>query len=74
VLSEAWARGKTVVVTPSRALRSRVKPRTGYIADYSAESLAENIMKALEKPTRPPKVYSWNEVVDEYEKLYREII
>lgn len=70
VLSEAWVRGKTVVVSESRALRSRVKPGTGYITDYSMRSLVENIMKALEKPTSAPKVYSWNEVVDEYEKLY----
>ncbi len=74
VLSEAWARGKTVVVTPSRALRSRVTPGTGYIADYSPESLAKSILTALENPTRPPKVYSWSDVVDEYEKLYREIL
>jgi len=74
VLSEAWARGKTVVVSKSRALRSRVKPGAGYVADYSAGSLAKAIMEALEKPTRSQEVYSWNEIVEEYEKLYREII
>jgi len=74
VLSEAWARGKTVVVTPSRALRSRVKPGTGYISDYSPESLAKSILQALESPTSPPKVYSWEEVTAQFEALYTRII
>lgn len=70
VLSEAWARGKTVVVTPSRALRSRVIPGTGYIASYDAKNLAGAIKKGLEKPTVPPKVHSWDEVVDMIEAEY----
>jgi len=74
VLSEAWARGKTVVVTPSRALRSRVKQGTGYIADYNAQSLAKTIIKALKKSTKPPKVHSWDEVVDMIEKVYLRMI
>jgi len=73
VLSEAWARGKTVVVTPSRALRSRVKPGTGYIADYNPSSFSKAIIKALETPTKPPKVYSWSKVVDKIERLYFKI-
>lgn len=74
VLSEAWARGKTVVVTPSRALRIRVKPETGYIADYNPSSFASTIIKALENPTKSPKVYSWREVVDMIESLYFKIL
>jgi glycosyltransferase involved in cell wall biosynthesis len=74
VLSEAWARNKTAVVTPSRALRSRVKPETGYIADCNPQSLAKNVIQAMKSPVRAPKVYSWNEVVDEYEKLYSETL
>lgn len=74
VLSEAWARGKTVVVTPSRALRSRVKPETGYISEYTPESLAQNILHALERPTSPPKVHSWEEVTAQLEALYTRII
>ncbi|MFQ6120720.1 MAG: glycosyltransferase family 4 protein, partial [Methanosarcinales archaeon] len=74
VLSEAWARGKTVVVTPSRALRSRVKHGTGYIADYNPSSFSKALIKALENPTKSPKVYSWREVVDMIERLYFKIL
>lgn len=74
VLSEAWARGKTVVVTPSRALRSRVVPGTSYIAGYNAKSLAEAIKKGLAEPTVPPKVNSWDEVVDMIEKEYLRMV
>lgn len=70
VLSEAWARGKTVVVTPSRALRDRVKPMTGYIADYSVKSLTEAILVGLKKPTIAPPVNSWGEVVELIENEY----
>jgi len=70
VLSEAWARGKTVVVTPSRALRSRVISGTGYVAGYGAESLAKAVMKGFEEPTVPPKVHSWGEVTDMIESEY----
>ncbi len=70
VLSEAWARGKTVVVTPSRALRSRVVAGTGYVAGYDAQSLAEAIKKGLMEPTVAPKVHSWDEVVDMIEEEY----
>ncbi len=70
VLSEAWARGKTVVVTPSRALRDRVKPGMGYVAGYDAKSLANAIIRSLKEPTTPPKVHSWEEVVDMIENEY----
>ena len=74
VLSEAWARRKTVVVTPSRALRSRVKPGTGYIAGYDPKSFAEAVIEALERPTNPPKVHSWDDVVEMIEKMYFKIL
>ncbi|MCE8424200.1 MAG: glycosyltransferase family 4 protein [Candidatus Methanoperedens sp.] len=70
VLSEAWARGKTVVVTPSRALRDRVKSGSGYVAGYDAKSLAEAIVQGIKKPTTSPKVHSWYEVVDMIENEY----
>jgi len=70
VLSEAWARGKTVVVTPSRALRSRVIPGTGYLAGYDAKSLTGAIERGFKEPTIPPKVHSWDEVVDMIEAEY----
>jgi glycosyltransferase involved in cell wall biosynthesis len=70
VLSEAWARGKTVVVTPSRALRDRVKPGMGYVSGYDAKSFANAIIRGLKEPTTPPKVHSWEEVVDMIENEY----
>ncbi len=70
MLSEAWARGKTVVVTPSRALRDRVKTGTGYVSGYDAKGLAEAIVHGLKKPASPPKVYSWDEVVNMIENEY----
>lgn len=70
VLSEAWARGKTVVVTPSRALRDRVKSGTGYVAGYDAKSFANAIIRSLKESTTPPKVHSWKEVVDMIENEY----
>jgi glycosyltransferase involved in cell wall biosynthesis len=70
VLSEAWARGKTVVVTPSRALRDRVKPGTGYVSGYDAKSIANAIIRGLKEPTVPSKVHSWEEVVDMIENEY----
>ncbi|RLI76656.1 hypothetical protein DRP05_12505 [Archaeoglobales archaeon] len=74
VLSEAWVRKKTVVVTPSRALKSRVKPGTGYVAGYEPESFAEAVIRALEKPVEPPKVSSWSEVAGRIEQIYLNLI
>ncbi len=70
VLSEAWARGKTVVVTPSRALRDRVKPGTGYVSGYDSKTFAKAVIRGLMEPTAPPKVYSWEEVMDMIENEY----
>ncbi len=69
VLSEAWARGRTVVVSKSRALRDRVKHH-GYIACYNAKSLARAIIQALRKQKSPPEVHSWDEVIDMIEEEY----
>ena len=70
VLSEAWARGKTVVVSESRALRSRVKGHGYIFRDYDAKNLAEAVKEALKSPKDAPKVHSWDEVVEMMEKVY----
>jgi len=73
VLSEAWARGKTVVVSESRALRSRVKGHGYIFRDYDAKNLAEAVKEALRSPKKAPKVHSWDEVVEMIEKVYYEV-
>jgi len=49
VLSEAWARGKTVVVSESRALRSRVKGHGYIFSGYDAGNLAEAVKEEKRK-------------------------
>jgi len=73
VLSEAWARGKTVVVSESRALRSRVKGHGYIFSGYDVGNLAEAVKEALKNPKDAPKVYSWDEVVEMMEKVYYEV-
>lgn len=73
VLSEAWARGKTVVVSESRALRSRVKGHGYIFGDYDAKNLAEAVKEALKSPKKAPKVHSWDEVVEMMEKIYENL-
>jgi len=73
VLSEAWARGKTVVVSESRALRSRVKGHGYIFSGYDAGNLAEAVKEALKSPKDAPKVHSWDEVVEMMEKVYYEV-
>jgi len=48
VLSEAWARGKTVVVSESRALRSRVKGHGYIFSGYDARNLVEEVKEEKE--------------------------
>jgi len=73
VLSEAWARGKTVVVSESRALRSRVKGHGYIFRGYDAKNLAKAVKEALKSPKDAPKVHSWDEVVEMMEKVYNKL-
>ncbi|MCW7079079.1 MAG: glycosyltransferase family 4 protein [Canidatus Methanoxibalbensis ujae] len=70
VLSEAWARRKTVVVSESRALRSRAKGYGYIFKGYNAKNLADSVKKALIKPKKPAKVHTWDEVVEMMERVY----
>lgn len=79
VASEAWARGRILVASAVGALKYRVRNGVnGYLAKPGNEkNLAENILKALENPkikSIPKDVWTWNQVADLMESLYKEVV